>query len=98
MKPKAVFVDSTPDFTFVVKDEGEGLANLHCWVDKWSPRVLRNCYRSFVRAEEFLKESGFTRLVTVTPNPKFAKLFGGSVEHSFYHDGIFHEVIIWDLH
>jgi hypothetical protein len=95
---KTAFEISNEDFLFTVKDEGGGLANLHCWVNKWSPRVLRSCYKAFVEAEKVLESKGFFKMITVTPNPKFAKLFGGRIEHTFTINNEYHEVIIWDLH
>lgn len=72
-------------------------AHLHCLVYKWSPSVLRRLYEIFAWLERSLGDAGFKRLVTVTPNPKFAKLFGGTYLGDAYYHGVKHEVIVWEL-
>lgn len=36
-------------------------------------------------------------MLTITPNPKFAKLFGGTSVGEIDHDGKKYEVVVWDL-
>lgn len=70
---------------------------IHCTVSIWSKSVLRNAYSVFGRFVEECLRNGITRLVTFSPNPKFAKLFGGTSKQTMIHDGKEIEVLIWEL-
>lgn len=88
---KIVFY-SDMDFTFMVARR-DGNLFLHCEVDRWRLSILKRMYREFARFCAYASSPFYT----VTPNPKFAKLFGGEVVGHFVHDGITYEVIKWDL-
>lgn len=92
-----IFIVNDEDFSFKIADEGRGIANLHCDVFKWTPRTLRKGYRAFAKAMKLLKSDGFRSVITITPNPKFALLFGGEVVNAAMIDGIYYEVIKWEL-
>lgn len=71
--------------------------HMHTYVYEWKPSTLKTMYRVFGMLELEMAKLGFKYLVTVTPNPKFAKLFGGSVIDEKVIKGIYHEVIVWEL-
>lgn len=75
----------------------EGQVLLHCEVDNWTPSSLRRGYSVFKSLLSEVKDLNVDRLVTITPNPKFAKLFGGTTISEFEHENKIHEVIIWEL-
>lgn len=96
-RPNFFVVNDDEDFIFKIEDAGLGVANLHCEVRKWSPRVLRKCYDSFAKGMNLLQRDGFKQVVTITPNPKFAYLFGGTFTDSLLYEGNYYEVIEWAL-
>ncbi len=71
----------------------EGIPFIHVDVDKWSPSILKELYRVFNSLTESLKKLGCTEMRTITPNPKFVKLFGGETINKSDNS----EVIKWDL-
>jgi hypothetical protein len=73
------------------------IAFLHCEVSYWSPSVLRKCYRVFAVIREDLQNNNYEQMVTISPNPKFAKLFGGDTIRSFMMNQQNYEVIQWEL-
>ncbi len=76
----------------------DDILNLHCIVRRSTPRAFRNMYNVFGRLLEEAKEKGFKQLMTVTPNPKFAQLFGGTQLCTLISDmGKEYEVYVWDL-
>jgi len=81
---------------FVVEFNEEGVF-LHCDVFDWKPSSLKRYYRVFGNLLEELKQTGVKQIMTVTPNPKFARLFGGRFEKELYFDGIRNEVIVWEV-
>lgn len=93
--PKIVYYQDD-DFILEV-EQYEGQMLLHCNVSNWTPSSLRRGYRVFASLMHEAESLGFDRLLTVTPNPKFARLFGGSVISELDYNDIKHEVIIWDL-
>lgn len=64
---------------------------LHCEVTNWNLTVLKRMYKVFgaLRNE-------FPKMMTITPNPNFAKLFGGETVEYVIIDGQSCEVIVWD--
>lgn len=84
------------NFKFEIELVGD-MAGLHCVVTHWSPSVLKHMYKVFVETQNLLADNGFKRMVTISPNPKFAKLFGGDTIESLDKDGIRYEVIVWEL-
>lgn len=66
---------------------------MHIIISKWNKSVLRTCYKLFAKLQNEAKAQGFANLGTITPNPKFAKLFGGVTLQRFEHDGKTFEVI-----
>jgi hypothetical protein len=69
---------------------------LHCIVQEWNASVLRRMYKVFAVLLEEANQHGVERMYTVTPNPRFAKLFGGTTIGHVEIDNVLHEVIIWE--
>lgn len=84
------------DFTLRLVPTDQTLL-MHCDVSVWNTKTLRNMYRVFASLLSEAKETPYVQLMTISPNPKFAKLFGGDTEQSFTQNGIEYEVIVWDL-
>ena len=91
---KTFYTDS--DFIIEVEDYLENLL-IHCEVFNWKPSVLRRGYSIFVKLEQYARDNGYTRMMTVTPNPKFAKLVGGTTTSALEYENKTHEVIVWEL-
>lgn len=70
---------------------------LHCEVNVWNSRVLRNMYTVFGNLINEAEVKGYKKLVTITPNPNFARLFGAITTSHFEHDGKHYEVMQWEL-
>ena len=90
----------TPRFKYIENEKYlfevefcEGTPFLHLQVYKWSPSVLKELYSAVKSLKEILRRLGCTKMRTITPNPKFAKLFGGECVDYFMNA----EVIEWDL-
>lgn len=88
-------VHSDDDFLFEVEANSEGLF-LHCEVFNWKPSVLKKTYQVFGEFLNGAQQAGISKIYTVTPNPKFAKLYGGQVVNRGYIDNVLHEVIVWE--
>ncbi len=88
---KTVFYEDS-SFIFAYS-EYEGNLFIHCRVLSWKPSVLRRMYSVF---GEFMNHVN-REFYTVTPNPKFAKLFGGKLMNRIEHGGTTYEVIKWEL-
>lgn len=73
------------------------VVHLHCYVFNWKPSVLKKIYSVFAYLKDLLSVSGYAYMATITPNPKFAKLFGGEVIDEKMINGKYHEVIVWEL-
>lgn len=70
---------------------------LHCIVTNWNKSTLRKIYSVFHTLKEESKSKGYRRLMTVTPNPKFAKLFGGETVGQTNYENKYYEVVEWVL-
>lgn len=73
------------------------VVHLHCYVSVWKPSVLKKMYHVFAYLKELFSISGYAYMATITPNPKFAKLFGGDVIDEKLINDKKHEVIVWEL-
>ncbi len=74
----------------------EGQIFLHCEVSNWKLSSLKRMYSVFKSLLTEVKNLEVDRLITITPNPKFAKLFGGTVISDFEYENTNYEVIIWE--
>lgn len=88
---------SDDNFKAVIQIAKDGVVHLHCYVYDWKLSALKIMYREFARLKGELNSKGYKYIVTVTPNPKFARLFGGEVIDEQDIDGVRHEVIVWEL-
>lgn len=70
---------------------------LHCDVKHFTPSVLRLGYSVFSNILMECEQANIPRAFTVTPNPKFARLFGGTSVNKFLLNEIEYEVIEWVL-
>lgn len=75
----------------------EGGLLLHCNVNRFTPSVVRNGVSVFAFMLDEAQAAGVEKVYTVTPNPKFAKMFGGTKVNEFSYFGKEYEVIEWDL-
>ena len=91
---ETIFEDDT---CYVAVQVLEGVVNLHCEVYDWKPSVLKRLYSIFLEIKDYYAGEGFKYLSTVSPNPKFAKLFGGETINELVIDGKEYEVIVWEL-
>lgn len=82
------------DFTFCYS-VFEGRILIHCYVNNWSVSVAKIAYRVFNTFVRALKEEGVVCFYSITPNPKFAKLFNGECIKIIEYDGKNYEVIQW---
>lgn len=92
-QPKMIYYKNN-DFIFEYERLGN-IVGLHCQVFTWKPSVLRFGYSVFKTFLEFCKSEGVVRIVTITPNPRFAKLFGGVTTKQFLKNNIEYEVVEW---
>lgn len=91
---KIFYKDET--FSLEFDDLGEE-ALIHMYVNSYTHKSVRKWYLETERLREYLIANGFTRAFTVTPNPRFVKLFNGEHTASFEHEGKLYEVVVWDL-
>lgn len=71
--------------------------HMHCYVSDWKLSVLKNMYAVLAQLMEVAARRGFKYLVTVTPNPKFAKMLGGVCVEELQINDEYCEVIVWEL-
>lgn len=84
------------DFT-VEWEEMEDCLFLHCEVKYWKLSAFRRMYKVFAELQDVARQKGFSSLATITPNPRFAKLFGGETVSTLTKEGIEYEVVVWEL-
>lgn len=91
--PKNTFYE---DENFILQwEEWENRLLVHCEVHRWTPSVLKHGYKKFVEIHQYSKDWGYEYMFTVSPNPKFVKLFGGEVVGKVQFDNKEYEVIVW---
>lgn len=87
---------SNEDFT-VEFEIYKGDLLLHCNVRKFTPSVLRLGYSVFANILLECEQASIPRAFTVTPNPHFTRMFGGTTVNKFSLNEIEYEVIEWVL-
>lgn len=92
---KEVFFEND-DYTLETEPFNNMLV-LHCTVRNWTASSLRHGYNKLGELMNKASDSGYDQLITITPNPKFAKLFGGEVIDKFSRNNEKYEVVRWDL-
>jgi hypothetical protein len=70
---------------------------LHVQARKWSPAVAKQAYSVLHTLFEDMKDSGYKEAWSITPNPKFAKVFGATTIREFNYENKQYEVVKWDL-
>lgn len=70
---------------------------LHCTVNKFSVEIVKQGYIVFGMMLNECKDAGVNRVFTVTPNPKFSRMFGGVKVNELEYLEKKYEVIEWDL-
>ena len=75
----------------------DGDVLIHSLVKRFSLSVFKTAVGVFANFLNECQEAGLKRAYTVTPNPKFAKMFGGVSVNSFEFLDKEYEVIEWDL-
>jgi hypothetical protein len=70
---------------------------IHCDVSVWNKSVLRNAYKVFGEFVDMSVNLNFHKLVSFSPNPKFAHIFGGKTIKAFTYEGRKIEVVVWGL-
>lgn len=55
-----------------------GEFHVHCEVYNWKLSVMKELYVEFAHLLEVASDMGFSEVWSVTPNPKFCLLFGGT--------------------
>lgn len=90
---KVIYEDENFILHYGIRDR---ILYLHCDVFNWKLSSLRKGYQVFADLLKRKNEYDADRIVTVTPNPKFAKLFGGTTVGYIVIDGIEYEGIEWE--
>lgn len=83
-------------FSLEFDDLGEE-ALIHMFVNSYTHNSVRKWYLETEKLKAYLISTGFVKAFTVTPNPRFVKLFNGQHTASIEHEGKIYEVVIWDL-
>lgn len=97
METKLLDYYSDDDLTIKIEPFGKGVM-FHMEVHNWKLSVLKKSYPIVARLFEDMAKLGFIRGATITPNPKFAKLYGGTTTHILVtEDQQRLEVITWEL-
>ena len=87
---------STDDYLIEVETTEEE-CHVHCLVYTWNKSVLNTLYREFVELRQHVREMGYDQMVSVSPNPKFCRLFGAESLGEYRENKEDYEVMVWDL-
>lgn len=87
----------TEDFHLYTKNQDEEV-HVHCLVDNWSLSVLKELYQKVGALKNILMENNVEVVYSISPNPNFCKLFGGSsIATAVDRNGRILEVMVWVL-
>lgn len=92
---KQVFY-SDDNFSLQYEQWGESVL-VHFYVNKVSHSEMRKWYKQAVAFEQFAISQGYENILTVSPNPRFVALFGGTEINTIQYEGKEYKVMIWDL-
>jgi len=92
---KTVFFESE-DYKLEIEPFAD-MVFLHCVVHRWTVSSLKHGYAKFGELMNQMAQQGYPKLITITPNPKFAQLFAGDVVDKFSYNNENYEVVEWDL-
>ncbi len=84
------------DYTLEIERLDDAIG-LHCVVRNWTKDSLRHGYTKFAELVNGATKAGYSHIFTITPNPKFAKLFGGETKYKLHYDEKEYEVVVWEL-
>jgi hypothetical protein len=86
------------DFKVWYEDVGEGRANVHVVVNRWTHNVAKELFKAIDQLVIDMVTDGFTRAYGVgAVHPHFCDYLGGDYLGSVKHNGIDHEVFEWEL-
>lgn len=85
------------DFNVKLESADSDDLYMHCEVHNWNPKSLRGMYKVFAEISLEASDIGFKRLCTITPNPKFAMLFGFNEVGSLTYGDKEYKVMTWEL-
>lgn len=71
----------------------KGVKYLHCTTSVWSLSAYKKGKKLMEGFLNLCRKDGDKKVLSITPNPKFAKMFGGKTVGYIQHC----EVIEWDL-
>lgn len=91
---KVFYRDET--FSLEYEEMGEE-ALIHMYVYSFTHNTVKKWYYETERLKDHLVANGFVTAFTVTPNPRFVKLFNGKHQSGITYDGQKYEVVTWDL-
>ena len=75
----------------------DGCCILHSQIYSWKLSVFKKCLRVLNTLLNTMRMMGIQYVVAITPNPEFAKLFGGHYISTMEYEDKEYEGIIWDL-
>ena len=85
------------DFSLRLESVDNDDLYMHVEAKRWTPSVLKEMYRVFAGVCMEAQGLGYKRMCTVTPNPKFASLFGLREINSLDYGNKHYKVMVWDL-
>lgn len=85
------FRDDT--FSLEYNYDSEGRLVVHCDVFEWKLSTLKKIYSEFA---SFLNDNVGNVVYTISPNPKFVRMFGGKSVSVLNKNGKEYEVMIWE--
>lgn len=89
-----LYQDENILFSFNVYD---GKLLIHCEMKDFKLSVLRRSWKIFGAFMNECVDKGIKEFYTVTPNPKFAEIFGGIFSHKMIYENKEYEVYKWEL-
>lgn len=92
--PNIFYEDET--FSLIYEPMGDQ-ALIHMYVRSYTHKSLRKWYYETERLKAYLIQEGFKGAFTVSPNPRFVKLFNGKHTTRLTYEGRDYEVFVWDL-
>jgi hypothetical protein len=93
--PRITYYENS-DFKFEYERAGNEVC-IHCEIYNWKLSVLRFGYSVISSLLEECRDRGVEIVYTISPNPKFAKIYGGRSVKTFTLDNKEYEIVIWDL-
>src|SRR5574343_1202875 len=73
------------------------VAYLHCEVVNWKLATAKTLYSALKTFLASCEERDIVQVYTITPNPRFAEMYGGRHAGHVTYEGKQYEVFKWDL-